>query len=484
MSRLELLDRVEQVARETPRRRAYVEAANGRSIDYGALFEQVSALRRIIPAANPGDDFIVILRCPNQVEYAIWFLAILGAGGSAFCVSTELTHAELRELAIRCGARAIVAESAAREALKHDIPISWPIELALEVAPSAPTPASASPGDLLLASSGTTGEPKIVRRSAAAIDAVSRNMVEAIGFTADDVVLAAVPLTHSYGVEHGMLAPLWAGSTVQLCDGMDLPVMTRALTQGVTVFPAVPAMIEMLSDVSNGLTELTRLRIAYSAGAPLPQGVYDGFLRRFGVRVGQLYGMSEIGSITFNHPVGNQFDPRSVGQPMRDVSIRILDVGPDRRELPIGEDGEVAIRAPSMLREYVGEKAPLVDGHFRTGDLGRLDATGNLTLTGRVRLLIDTGGMKVNPIEVESVLASHPQVLECVVVPVKQSQTVQRLCALIVPRNASSPPSSDSIRTFAKEKLAAYKVPRLVEFRPTLPRTATGKIIRHLLEIA
>src|SRR6185369_168249 len=225
-------------------------------------------------------------------------------------------------------------------------------------------------------------------------------------------------------------------------------------------------------------------RIAYSAGAPLPQGVYDGFLRRFGVRVGQLYGMSEIGSITFNHPVGNQFDPRSVGQPMRDVSIRILDVGPDRRELPIGEDGEVAIRAPSMLREYVGEKAPLVDGHFRTGDLGRLDATGNLTLTGRVRLLIDTGGLKVNPIEVESVLASHPQVLECVVVPVKQSQTVQRLCALIVPRNASSPPSSDSIRTFAKEKLAAYKVPRLIEFRPTLPRTATGKIIRHLLEIA
>jgi acyl-CoA synthetase (AMP-forming)/AMP-acid ligase II len=194
--------------------------------------------------------------------------------------------------------------------------------------------------------------------------------------------------------------------------------------------------------------------------------------------------MSEIGSVTFNHPARESFDALSVGRPMRDVSVRILEVGPARRALPPGDDGEVAVRAPSMLSGYVGDDTPLFDGHFPTGDLGRLDERGNLTITGRVRLLIDTGGMKVNPVEVEAVLAGHPEVMECVVVPVKQSRTVQRLCALIVPRNATAPPSSDSIRRFAKEKLAAYKVPRLVEFRPSLPRTATGKVIRHLLEVA
>src|SRR3954453_854906 len=162
MSRLELLDRIEQLAREAPRRVAYVEAARDRSLVYGALASHVNALRKVVRRASAGDDLIVMLRCPNRIEYAIWFLAITSAGGSVFPVSTELAHAELRVLARGAGVGAIVAARAAREALRDEIPVSWPIKLALEVDPAATSPPSTSPGDLLLASSGTTGEPKIV----------------------------------------------------------------------------------------------------------------------------------------------------------------------------------------------------------------------------------------------------------------------------------------------------------------------------------
>src|SRR5690606_25385132 len=149
------------------------------------------------------------------------------------------------------------------------------------------------------------------------------------------------------------------------------------------------------------------------------------------------------------------FSPASVGLAMRDVSIRIIPIDAD------SDEGEVAIAAPSMFSGYVHEQPALVDGHFATGDLGRLDAHGNLSITGRTRLLIDTGGLKVNPVEVESVLASHPDVAECVVLPMAQSQTVQRLRALVVPRDPAHPPTAEFIRQFARERLAAYKVPRV-----------------------
>lgn len=421
-SGLELFDRVLSHARRAPDRIAYLEVDSGRAITYGQLVEQVESQ----PAtAELG------LRSANRIEFPIAYLAALVAGRTVFPLSIELTDVEVSTL-----------ERLARDARAM--------------------------GGMLLASSGTTGLPKIVRRDAASLDAVARNMVEAIGFTPDDHVLAAVPLTHSYGVEHGLLAPLWAGSTVHLVEGMDWPVLIRALRDA-TIFPAVPSMIEML--VASPERSLPRMRMVYSAGAALPRALHDRFADRFRLRVGQVYGMTEIGSVTFNDPASEPFDPGSVGKPMRDVSIRVIG------------DGEIVVRAPSMLNDYIDDDIPLIDGHFRTGDLGRIDEHGRLTITGRSRLLIDTGGLKINPLEVEGVIAQHPDVAECIVVPVRQSETVERICAIVVARDESSPPSIESIRGFAKERLAAYKVPRLVQFRASLPKTATGKVQRHLVEV-
>ncbi|CAN5432585.1 N/A [soil metagenome] len=461
---LELFDRIRRRALSAPGRIAYRESASGRSIAYGQFLSRVESLS----ASLAGDvrDRVVMLRCGNRIEYPIWYVALLTCGATMFPVSIELTDTELQSLAAQTNALAIVGRGGI---LAQEYSIDSLGDESTKALDRTP-----SPGSMLLASSGTTGAPKVVRRDAASLDAVARNMVEAIGFTATDQVLAAVPLTHSYGVEHGLLAPLWAGSTVQLCDGLDWPSMTQSLRDA-TIFPAVPSMIEMLAASPDRSLAMPKLRTVYSAGGPLPRALNDRFADRFRLRVGQVYGMTEIGSVTYNDAACEPFDPASVGLAMRDVSIRVLATD--------GEDGEIVVRAPSMLSGYVNGDSPMIDGHFRTGDVGRLDTLGRLTISGRVRLLIDAGGMKINPLEVESVIGLHPDVVECVVVPVRQSETVQRICALIVPRDTTLPPTTESIRQFAKERLAAYKVPRLVQFRASLPRTAARKLQRHILEV-
>jgi long-chain acyl-CoA synthetase len=173
---------------------------------------------------------------------------------------------------------------------------------------------------------------------------------------------------------------------------------------------------------------------------------------------------------------------------MRGVSVKILEVdAPDvARPMETGHEGQVAVRAPSMMSGYLeGQAAPLVGGHFLTGDLGHLDAHGALVVTGRLKLLIDVGGLKVNPLEVEGVLAQHPWVAECVVVPMAVTATVSRLKAVIVAREAGNgepAPTVQALRAFVKARLSAYKVPRVFEFRPSLPKSATGKTLRHLIQ--
>jgi len=159
-------------------------------------------------------------------------------------------------------------------------------------------------------------------------------------------------------------------------------------------------------------------------------------------------------------------------------------VNPTDLQLPLAEDveGHVLIRADSMFEDYLGEPATLVDGFFPTGDLGRVNRNGHLTITGRLKLLIDVGGVKVNPLEVESVLLEYPGVAQCVVVPMRQSETVFRIKAIATPRDPNHPPDPGELRQWARKHLATYKIPRTIEIRNSLPTTATGKVLRHLVE--
>ena len=358
---------------------------------------------------------------------------------------------------------------------------SIPSHDTLDELPHQPPAAFPAPGRaaLLLQSSGTTGLPKIALRPASAIDAVARNVAEASKLSPNDRVFAAIPICHAYGIENCFLASVWAGATVHLCDGLDLPASTTAFTGGATVFPGVPFMFEVLA--KSQFAAATSLRCAYSAGAPLPTQISRAFSEKFGVKIGQLYGASELGSLTFSNPADND---TSVGVPMQGVRILILDPDdPDpARPHSTGSEGQVAISAPSMLSRYIDGEAPITRGFFMTGDLGRLDAGGRLFITGRLKHLIDIGGTKVNPAEVELAIKEHPGVAECVVVAIQVTQTVSRLKAIVTPSGTDLDP--DDLRAFARERLAGFKVPRVIEVRQTLPRSPTGKILRRELEAA
>ena len=415
---MRLLDRLAHHAADRPATIAYRDAATGASLTWAELSARVTAAA--VPAGGPA---VIVL--PNTLDFPVAFLAALAAGVGAFPISTGESPAA-------------VAAATARAAT------------------------SAAGPHLLLLSSGSTGVPKIVRRSAAAVDAVCEQMVDAIGITAADHVLATVPLCHSYGLEHGLLAPVWAGATVTLCRGLDLPVVRRELTGGVTLLPAVPSAFEALSRLDGPLPPMR----AYSAGGVLPPAVAVACRDRLGWVIGQVYGATEIGSVTYAAGADG-----TVGRPMPGVAIRT------------DADGQVLVAAGSLFDGYLGEANPTPPGGFYpTGDLGHVDPAGRLHVTGRAKLLVDVGGRKVNPLEVEGVLLDHPHVGGCVVVPVQQTATVARLKAIVEPRRPGPVPVPAELRAFARQRLAAHKVPRAFEVWDALPRSPAGKVLRQRVQ--
>jgi long-chain acyl-CoA synthetase len=460
-----------------------------RTISYSELAEWsewlAARLRRCAPSAS-----VVLICLGNRIECVVSTLATLSAGHTALLVSAQVSEPELMGAARQSGAAVSLADGCARQGLEQMglvsvSPKADKIEYPMAYsAQEIPTPAPQDCPGLMLLSSGSTGDPKIVFRDGASLDAVSANMVESIGMTRNDRVLMLLPLCHSYGFEHGFLAPIYAGCTVHLCSRLDAGSLLNQWHQdAVTVFPGVPSIFELLA-TSDAAQPAKAMRCAYSAGAPLPDSVYQQFRKRTGVQIGQLYGSTEVGSITYHDPNTADYEPTCVGVPMRGVEIRIVHSGERRfgQPSPTNSEGEVAVRAPSMLSYYVGDPAPpFRDGYYMTGDLGRMDDTGRLHITGRLKLLIDVGGLKVNPLEVESVLARHPLVREAVVVPVQVTDTVCRLKAVIVPSGAAPRMIAKELRSFVRQHLSAYKVPRIFEVRDSLPRTTTGKLKRSEL---
>ena len=447
----ELLERLRRRATDAPDRVAVREVAGGRTITYAALHADAMDLARHLRQLLRSPS-AVILRCPNTLGFHVAFFGALAAEMTVFPVSNYLTDTELS---------AAIDNSAAGALIGPDMSIR-------QLGTGERFVGSA----LLLQSSGTTGLPKIVRRDARSLAAVSANMMNGIGLTSSDQVLSCVPLCHSYGLEHGLLAPIFAGATVHLAQRFELATVRRELSESrVTIFPAVPSIYEMLGNLPDGGDCFPALRLAYSAGGPLPASVFEKMQREYGVRVAQLYGATEIGSVTLSHPASDHFEPDSVGRAFEGV------------DLTIDPDGQLLVRATSMMSGYIGGDDSLMteDGFFPTGDLARLDPRGNLFITGRLKFLIDVGGLKVNPMEVEQAIAQHPDVAACVVVPMRVTETIARLKAIVTPARLGRMPSPDELRRFARQRLSPHKVPRVFELRDALPRSATGKVLRHLL---
>jgi long-chain acyl-CoA synthetase len=319
-------------------------------------------------------------------------------------------------------------------------------------------------------SSGSTGRPKRLCRThgQCTAEANSYTWVEP-----EDRVFCAVPLFHTYGLGCCMLAALRNAATLVVMDEPNPFLLHRARAlallehEAITVYPGVPFQFRLLAEAPEA-ADLSALRLAFSAGTALEPAIFDAFRERFGVPIRQLYGCTEAGTLTVNLDPDPVATAGSVGRPAGEVHVDVA-------------DGEVVVSSPALTDGYADmpelNREAFRHGWFRTGDLGRLDPSGRLYLTGRRKQLIEVGGYKVDPLEVQDVLCAHPQVRDAVVVgvPAGAGEAVK---AVVVPGAALS---DRELLRYCREHLAGFKVPQIVERRAEIPKSPLGKVLRKYL---
>jgi len=478
-----LLEALAEHARLRPHELAVREVAAPSELRSLTWSELHSAVCRA--AGWLGEGSRVLVCAPNGIELLVAILGGLRAGAWILPISPDVPETELRADARAAQVTVAIAAAPALGRLTDLVAELIPLEsLAQTGSPGSGSERVSTSGSLLLKTSGTSGVPRLVRRAATALDAVGLSCQQAIGISESDTMLVAIPLWHSYGIDQAVLCAMIAGCALELQRGFDPGQVRSALLQRqISVLPGVPTIFDALARLARQRVVPPRLRRAYSAGSPLPRRVFDEFERSFGAKLGQIYGATEFGSATFNDPHAAGFDPGAAGLPFPGVSLRILNADAPNldRALPGDCEGQLAVSAASMFSEYLdGDGSALECGFLLTGDLGHLDGAGRLRLTGRLRLLIDVGGIKINPLEVESVLLLHPGVRDAVVLPAPISDVTSRLRAVIVPEPGTDL-SADELRHFARRHLIHYKVPRTFEIRDDVPRSSTGKILRNEL---
>ena len=342
---------------------------------------------------------------------------------------------------------------------------------------------------VILYTSGTTGKPKGAELSHMNMLMNARladNMYEVR--PGEDVHLVTLPLFHSFGQSVQMNAGFYARAALSLLPRFDpdaaLAIMDR---DDVTVFAGVPTMYwAMLNHPGAEKYDLEKiaqnLRLACSGGSAMPVEVMRAFEERFNVKILEGYGLSETSPVATFNRIDRPTKPGSVGVPVWGVQIRVVDENDE--DVPQGELGEIVIRGHNVMKGYYNRpeanEEVFRNGWFHTGDIGRFDEDGYLYIVDRVKDMVIRGGFNVYPREVEEVLMTHPAVSLAAVVGVPHDEYGEEVKAFVVPK-ADADVSEDELRAWAKENMADYKYPRMIEFRDTLPMNATGKILKREL---
>jgi long-chain acyl-CoA synthetase len=426
----------------------------------------------------------VAVRVPNSPEL---FAAVLGCwavGAVPLLVDAELAGAEADAVCRRLG-------------------IAWSLvgpDLACALAAGAGCAAAALPpgAAVLKLTSGTTGEPRAVAVTGDALAAGVAQIVSTMGLRPDDANLVPIPLAHSYGFDNVVVTLATIGcSAVLVRDLTPQSVLAAGRETRATVLPAVPFLLDVLSrSPSAAGGAWPELRLVISAGAPLPIETRERFAASFGVRPRAFYGATECGGMAFDREGTADVPAGCVGSALDGVALELCDV--------VDGVGRVRARSRSVAAGYApaiagahgaaaaargsGADAPaggalpadavLGDGWLLTADLGRIDARGRLVLLGRAGDVINVGGRKVFPAEVERVIAAIPGVRDVAVVGVARSAVAEGLRAVVV---ADDRVERAAVIAACEAALARYKVPRSVEFRDALPRNPRGKLDRRRL---
>jgi acyl-CoA synthetase (AMP-forming)/AMP-acid ligase II len=497
----------------------------GRTVTYAQLDDETNrfarALRRL--GVRPGDRVALFLEnCP---QFVVAYHGALRAGAVVVPANPMFKEAELEHELRDSGARVVVAldhlypmvaRVRGRTSVQHVVVTGiadyLPEVPELPLHPSMTAPREtfpdtlefgafldAAPGEtveqeiepeqvaLLQYTSGTTGLPKgamITQRNLMSTVVIPGRWLRT---TADDIHLCVLPLFHVTGMQNSMNVPIWAGNTIVLLARFDTETVVRAIHQyRVTKWVGITTMnIAVANYPDTGRYDLTSLRFCTSGGAPIPVEVLRKFQETTGSALLEGYGLSEtISACVVNPP--HRIVQGSIGVPLPNVDIQLVDPEDPARAADMGEVGELLVRGPMVMKGYWNRpeatREALRDGWLHTGDLAAMDEDGYLYIRGRKKELIKASGYSVFPSEVEALLHEHPAVAECAVIGVPHPYRGEEVKAFVVLKSEfQGTVSAEQMVRWARDHMAAYKYPRQVEIRSALPKTGSGKILKRVL---
>jgi oxalate---CoA ligase len=470
-------------------------------LSYAGLRRQVDATVAALSGFGIGRNDPVGIVLPNGPELASAFVSV-AAGATAAPLNPAYRADEFRFCLTDMRAKALIVAACvvtpAREVAKQlDIRV-----LELATAPAAPAgrfslradgssasaakhPGPGSPEDtaLVLHTSGTTARPKIVPLSERNLCASADSIRRSLALRPDDRCLNVMPLFHIHGLVGAVLASLAAGAAVLCTPGWNALRFFAWLDQfrptWYTAAPAIHRVILARAGRHCDLIQRVNLRLIRSCSAALPTQVMAALEETFGCPVIETYGMTEAAHQIASNPLPPALrKPGTVGI-AAGPEIAVMD--PAGKFLSAGAAGEVVIRGPSVMRAYrnspEANASAFKDGWFRTGDQGVLDEDGYLTITGRLKEMINRGGAKIAPLEIDNVLSAHPAVAQAVAFALPHPILGEEVAAAVVLQDRQNASELD-IRSFAAERLAAFKIPRKIVFLDKMPTGATGKVQR------
>ncbi|MFC8679814.1 FadD7 family fatty acid--CoA ligase [Streptomyces griseorubiginosus] len=500
-----LADLLDRQVRERPSARALVVTGGRVRLSYrtlAALADDVAA-RLGDAGLRPGDA--VGLICANTAEFVVGLLGAARAGLVTAPLDPALPEAQLAARVTGLGARAVLFDTAVSGAPVLPVP-AWPLRVDVSGAGTTTvaldasacgehqgTAASAELSErdaLVLFTAGTTARAKMVPLTHANVAASVRNICAGYELGPGDATVAVMPFFHGHGLFAALLSSLASGGCVLLPERGRFSAGTfwddmRAASA--TWFTAVPAIHEILlerSDRDHPGPQASPLKFVRSCSAPLNTATQRALERTFGAPLLSAYGMTESTHQATSEPLPQRGGLRqgSVGRPTG-VEVRIVDGS--GRPCPAGVEGEVWVQGPTVARGYLddGEESArtFVGGWLRTGDLGALDADGYLSLTGRIKNLINRGGEKISPERVEDILAGCPGVAEAAVFPVPDPVYGQRAGAVVVVREGDGAGREEILR-YCRDHLAPFEVPDRLEVVAALPYTAKGGLDRKAVQ--
>ncbi len=497
----------------------------GAHLTFAQIKEQADKFATALARLGIGQKDRVGIMLPNCPQYVVAAFAVLRLGATIVNVNPLYTPREVLVVAQDSGMRVILTLDALAPvtlSVRDQTKIENVIITSLaEYSAAATPPPTAAPGTLRLAdllagvvepdlphveinpdedvavlqyTGGTTGVPKGAMLTHYNIFA---NVVQTQTWghesprRGEDTYLLVIPYFHNYGFTVGMIAGTWRGAQQVLIPKYDVDALLTAIRDyRPSYFPAVPTIyISLLNHPKAKEYGIDKVRIFNSGSAPLPVEVIEQFERLTGGTLNEGYGLSEASPVTHSTPSLARRKPGSIGLPLPDTDMRVVDLETGTREVPVGSEGELCIAGPQVMKGYWNRPdetaiALRTDAEGRTwlytGDVARMDEDGYTYIVQRKKDMIIVSGFNVYPSEVEGVLYAHPAVIEAAVIGVPDAYRGEAVKACVVLKSGATA-TCEELKQHCERGLAEFKVPTAIEIRESLPKSAVGKILHRAL---